>query len=111
MESGPPGTRREHNSVGAVATNGADTVVHCETIFPMAGYNTAMKELVRKPLLLAMLLSLPLWIVFNNYVVSLIVSLLLAFLISMCHSLYVIERARKSGQHKQASPPKTKRRD
>lgn len=63
-----------------------------------AGYNIAMKELACKPLLLAFLLSLPLWIVFSNYVVALIVALLAAFLISMCYSLYAIKRARQADE-------------
>jgi ABC-type antimicrobial peptide transport system permease subunit len=58
-----------------------------------------MKELACKPLLLAFLLSLPLWIVFGNYVVALIVALLTAFLISMCYSLYAIRRARRADKH------------
>ena len=53
-----------------------------------------MKQLVRKPLLLAFLLSLPLWIVLDNYLVSLIVSLLVAFLASMCVSLWALKDAR-----------------
>ncbi len=52
-----------------------------------------MKQLVRKPFFLALLLSLPLWIVFNNYIVAIMVALLVAFLLSMCHSLYVLNRA------------------
>jgi uncharacterized protein (DUF58 family) len=53
-----------------------------------------MKQLVRKPFFLALLLSLPLWIVFNNYIVAIMVALLVAFLLSMCHSLYVLNRAK-----------------
>ncbi|KAA0889463.1 hypothetical protein [Pusillimonas sp. ANT_WB101] len=51
-----------------------------------------MNQLVRRPLLLSFLLSLPLWIVFNNYIVAIIVALLAGFLVSMCHSLWVINQ-------------------
>lgn len=49
-----------------------------------------MKQLIRKPLLLAVLLSLPLWVVFNNYLVAITVALLCGFLASMCYTLYVL---------------------
>jgi hypothetical protein len=55
-----------------------------------------MKQLVRKPFFLAMLLSIPLWIVFNNFIVAVMVALFSAFLVSMCHSLYVVNRANKA---------------
>lgn len=58
----------------------------------------AMKQLIRKPLLLAVLLSLPLWVVFNNYIVAITVALLCGFLASMCHTLYLLRRG---------SPPAT----
>ena len=54
-----------------------------------------MKQLLQKPLLSAFLLSLPLWIVFNNYIVAIAVGLLVAFLASMCHSLYLMNRKKK----------------
>ncbi|RTZ45695.1 hypothetical protein EKL30_06690 [Candidimonas sp. SYP-B2681] len=54
-----------------------------------------MKQLVRKPFFLAMLLTIPLWIVFSNFVVAIMVALFSAFLVSMCHSLYVVNRANK----------------
>jgi hypothetical protein len=54
-----------------------------------------MKQLVRRPLLLAFLLSLPLWVVFNNYIVALIVALLVSFLISMSISLYVLNKKKR----------------
>ena len=57
-----------------------------------------MKQLLRKPLLLAFLLSLPFWVVLDNYLVSLIVSLLVAFLASMCYSLKVLKHGRDSGK-------------
>ncbi|NYT44189.1 hypothetical protein [Pollutimonas thiosulfatoxidans] len=47
---------------------------------------------MHKPLLMAFLLSLPLWIVFNNFIVALVVSLLVAFLISMGYSLYLMKK-------------------
>lgn len=51
-----------------------------------------MKQLLRKPFLLSLLLSLPLWIVFNNYIVALCTALLIAFLLSMIDSLIVLRR-------------------
>ncbi|WP_167670874.1 hypothetical protein [Allopusillimonas ginsengisoli] len=54
-----------------------------------------MKQLARKPLLLSFLLSLPLWIVFNNYVVALICALLVGFFVSMCCSLWVLHNKDK----------------
>ncbi|MGP1613825.1 MAG: hypothetical protein ACTS5Y_01990 [Pollutimonas bauzanensis] len=47
-----------------------------------------MKQLLRKPLAFALLLSLPLWVVFDNYLVAIMVALLVAFLLSMCYTLY-----------------------
>ena len=58
-------------------------------------YNSGMKQLLRKPLSFAFLLSLPLWIVFSNYIVAITVALLVAFLASMCHSLYLMNRKKK----------------
>lgn len=59
-----------------------------------------MNQLVRRPVLLSFLLSLPLWIVFNNYIVALIVGLLTGFLISMCHSLWVINQKKNEQKRK-----------
>ena len=55
-------------------------------------YNSRMKQLLRKPLFFAILLSIPLWIVFNNYIVAIMVALLAAFLASMCHALYLMNK-------------------
>lgn len=63
------------------------------------GFDAPMKQLVRRPLLLSFLLSLPLWIVFDNYLVGLIVALLVGFLVSMCHSLWVVSR-HNNNQHR-----------
>ena len=57
-----------------------------------------MKQLARKPLLLSLLLSLPLWVVFDNYLVAIITALLLGFLVSMCHSLWVLRQRGKADQ-------------
>ncbi|NYT84938.1 hypothetical protein [Pollutimonas harenae] len=54
-----------------------------------------MKQLLGKPLLFAFLLSIPLWIVFSNYIVAITVGLLVAFLASMCYSLYLMNRKKK----------------
>lgn len=52
----------------------------------------AMKQLVRKPFLLALILSLPLWVALNNYIVAICVALLVAFLVSMLHSIFILRR-------------------
>ncbi len=51
-----------------------------------------MKQLARKPLLLSLLLSLPLWIALDNYIVALAAGLLIGFLVSMCYSLWVLDK-------------------
>lgn len=57
-----------------------------------------MKQLLRKPFLLSLLLSLPLWVVFKNYIVALSASLLIAFLLSMIDSIIVIQRQQKRSE-------------
>lgn len=64
-----------------------------------------MKQLLRKPLLLAVLLSLPLWVVFNNYLVAITVALLCGFLASMCHTLYVLRGGPPAADAVPASAP------
>jgi hypothetical protein len=64
------------------------------------GYNSDMTSLLRKPLLLALLLSIPLWVVFDNYIVAMMVALLVSFLGAMCLSLYTLEK-----KDKPSSPP------
>lgn len=54
-----------------------------------------MRSLLRKPVLCALLLSLPLWVIFHNYIVAITVALLLAFLASMLESLHALSRARQ----------------
>ena len=51
-----------------------------------------MKDLVRAPALLSLLLSIPLWFILDNFLVALMVALLASFLIAMCHSLLVLKR-------------------
>ncbi|TKR56730.1 hypothetical protein D7I39_03685 [Allopusillimonas ginsengisoli] len=63
-------------------------------------FQNLMNQLVRRPLLLSFLLSLPLWIIFNNYIVALIVGLLAGFLVSMCHSLWVINQKKNEQKRK-----------
>lgn len=63
-----------------------------------------MKQLLRKPLLLAFLLSLPLWIVFNNYIVAIMVALLVAFLLSMCYSLFLLSKGKPGNQANTEQP-------
>lgn len=64
-----------------------------------------MKQLARKPFFLALLMSLPLWIVFDNFIVAIIVALLVAFFISMCHSLYAIKQAESETAHQADMEP------
>ncbi|WP_442595433.1 hypothetical protein ACSBPU_02895 [Parapusillimonas sp. JC17] len=54
-----------------------------------------MKQLIKRPFLLAILLSLPLWVVFGNYIVAVSVALITAFLLSMCHTLYLMNRKKR----------------
>jgi len=56
-----------------------------------------MAQLARKPLLLALLLVLPLWTTLGNFIVAATVALLLAFMIAMCHALYVLRRSGRPG--------------
>lgn len=51
-----------------------------------------MRQLVNRPMLLAALMVIPLWIILGNFVVALIVSLLVAFLLAMVHSLRVLKK-------------------
>ncbi len=65
-----------------------------------------MKQLVNHPVLLALILSLPLWIVLGNYLVAIIVALLVSFLLSMYNALRVLNR-KKSGEHTGRQPEDT----
>lgn len=51
-----------------------------------------MKQILNRPILLALVLSLPLWVVFGNYVVAALAALLIAFLLSMINALLVLRR-------------------
>lgn len=51
-----------------------------------------MKQLVNHPVLLALILSFPLWIVLGNFLVALISALLISFLLSMFNALRVLSR-------------------
>lgn len=62
-----------------------------------------MKQLLNRPFLLALILSLPLWVVFGNYVVALIAALLLSFLLSMYNSLRILNR--RKADERPAGPP------
>lgn len=53
-----------------------------------------MKQIVNRPFLLALFLSLPLWVVFGNYVVAAITALLVSFLLSMANALRIMRRGR-----------------
>lgn len=54
-----------------------------------------MKELANKPLLTSLLLALPLWFIFDNFVVGAILGLLAGFFITMCISLHRLKHAKK----------------
>ena len=64
-----------------------------------------MKQLLRKPFLLTLILSLPLWIALNNYIVAFSVALLVSFLLSMIDSIIVIQRQRRTMQHPSQQTP------
>lgn len=66
----------------------------------------AMKELLNRPMLSAMLLVIPLWIVLGNFVVAAMVALLVAFFASVIHSLRVLKR-----HESQAQRPHTRNND
>ena len=53
------------------------------------------RQLANKPLFLAIILSVPLWVVFGNYLVGAMAALLAAFFIAMCHSLYLLNKRGK----------------
>lgn len=58
-----------------------------------------MRQLLRKPVLLALIIALPLWIAFNNFIVALCVALLVSFLLSMIDAIVVIrQRQRQTEQ-------------
>ncbi|PLC54470.1 hypothetical protein CR155_06740 [Pollutimonas nitritireducens] len=67
-----------------------------------------MKQLASKPFFLALLMSVPLWIVFNNFIVAIMVALLVAFLISMCYSLYTIKQGKPAADERDSSIPPSK---
>ena len=54
-----------------------------------------MKQLINRPFLLSILLSLPLWIVFDNFIVAIIVALVVSFLLSMCNTLYLMNKKKR----------------
>jgi len=60
-----------------------------------------MKDLVNRPMFLAGLLVIPLWILLGNFVVAAMVALLAAFFASMVHSLRVLKRHESKAQDPQ----------
>lgn|GEM_PF-4577769 len=54
--------------------------------------NSYMRQLANRPMLLAALLVIPLWVIFSNFVVALVVALLVAFLVAMIYSLRVLKK-------------------
>jgi len=61
-----------------------------------------MKQILNRPFLLALILSLPLWVVFGNYVVAFMAALLFSFLLSMYNALRILNRKKAD---RQAAPP------
>lgn len=61
-----------------------------------------MKQLLNHPFLLALILSLPLWVVLGNFIVAIITALLVSFLLSMYNALRVLNRDKDK---KPADPP------
>lgn len=64
-----------------------------DLVYPGSSFsNFYMRQLANRPMLLAALLVIPLWVIFSNFVVALAVSLLVAFLVAMIHSLRVLKK-------------------
>ena len=55
-------------------------------------------KILNRPFLLAVVLSLPLWIVFGNFVVAIMAALLVSFLLSMYNALRVLQRKKSDPQ-------------
>lgn len=55
-----------------------------------------MKELANKPLLFALLLALPLWLVIGNFLVAAMIGLFTGFFVSMSVSLYRLKKSSKA---------------
>jgi len=51
-----------------------------------------MRQLANRPLFLAAILAIPLWLVLDNFVVAAMVALLAAFLAAMVHSLRILKK-------------------
>lgn len=64
-----------------------------------------MKQLASAPLLLSLLLTIPLWLVLDNIIVALLAGLLLAFLIAMARSLYLLKTQAGADPAAPPSPP------
>lgn len=64
-----------------------------------------MKQLASAPLLLSLLLTIPLWLVLDNIIVALLAGLLLAFLIAMARSLYILKTQAGADPAAPPSPP------
>lgn len=60
-------------------------------------------KILNRPFLLAVALSLPLWIVFGNFVVAIMAALLISFLLSMYNALRVLKR--KKSDPRAGTPP------
>ena len=55
-----------------------------------------MNALLSKPLLLAILLCLPLWVVFGNFIAALISAVLISFFIAMLRALKSLSQNKKN---------------
>lgn len=57
-----------------------------------------MKTLLSKPLVLAVLLCLPLWVLFGNFIAALISAILISFFIGMLRALKTLSNNKKNNQ-------------
>lgn len=55
-----------------------------------------MKALLSRPLVLAVLLCLPLWVLFGNFIAALISAILISFLIGMLRALQSLAKNKKN---------------
>lgn len=62
-----------------------------------------MKQLLNHPFLLALILSLPFWVLLGNYIVAFIVALLISFLLSMYNALRALNH--KTSKKQATQPP------
>jgi len=64
-----------------------------------------MRQLIKKPVLFGLLLTLPLWPLLGNGLVALCVGFLLAFFIAMIDAIFVLRRHDKQNDNESAQTP------